>query len=145
MTIDQPLSPSSADRMRRPFGLKAIIVLQIVQAIASVAVIVFYWIVLPRVEHDPSIDVNFWQISNLSYILLAPLRFFAALGLGRLRRWAWVLTMTLIAYSMAMDAIAFFHDRPLYFSMVLNVILVFYLNQREVQELFAVPEPDAAP
>ncbi len=53
--------------------------------------------------------------------------------------------LLLLAYWMATDAIAYFREAPDYFSMVLNVALVFYLNQLEVKELFEVqPQQDGA-
>ena len=66
-------------------------------------------------------------------------------GLWRYRLWAWYGVLLLLAYWMATDAIAYFRDAPDYFSMVLNVALVFYLNQLEVKELFEVqPQQDGA-
>ena len=57
-------------------------------------------------------------------------------GLWRYQLWAWYGMMLLLAYWMATDALFYFNGAPDYGSMVLNVAMVFYLNQREVRELF---------
>jgi hypothetical protein len=59
------------------------------------------------------------------------------IGLWRYRAWGWYGMMLLLAYWMATDAINYFNGNPEYASMLLNVAMVFYLNQREVRELFA--------
>ena len=47
----------------------------------------------------------------------------------------------LLAYWMATDTIGYFAGTPEYFSTLLNVVMVFYLNQREVRELFDPQSP----
>ena len=48
--------------------------------------------------------------------------------------------MALLSYAMALDGILFFIGEPAYLLMALNVITVFYLNQREVLGLFTKTE-----
>jgi hypothetical protein len=130
--------PVGRGRKRRPFGLKAIITLQIVQAILGVALFVLFNINNPDLQADLERDVReLLRLPLTLYLIFAILRIPAAIGLWRYQRWAWVLTMTLITVSMALDIVAFFRGRPLYLSMFLNVIMVFYLNLQEVQELFS--------
>lgn len=61
------------------------------------------------------------------------------IGLWRYRAWGWYGMMLLLAYWMATDAVGYFTGTPQFGSMVINVAMVFYLNQREVRELFATP------
>ena len=72
----------------------------------------------------------------ISLAILTPLYLVAAIGLWQRKRWAWVLAMVLLAYSMTHDIVSYFQQQPIYFSMALNVIKVGYLNQSEVQLLF---------
>lgn len=67
---------------------------------------------------------------------LALLLIIVALGIWLLRRWAWVATMILIGAGMAIGILRYARETPLYPTMVLNLLTVFYLNQREVQDLF---------
>ena len=66
----------------------------------------------------------------------------AAIGLLRLRRWAWVLTMLMVGTQMAANLWEYVvaGERP-YLEMLLDVLLVFYLNQREVQRAFGHRAP----
>ncbi len=129
-------------RPHRPFVLRAIIALLIIQSIfdaAYVALSVWDYILLSDpLRNDPDGIVQLLlDVGSLS--ILAPLYLVAAIGLWRLRRWAWVLTMILLAYSMTEDIIKFSQGDPFYFSMALNVVNVAYLNLREVQDLFSEP------
>ena len=57
-------------------------------------------------------------------------------GFLALRRWAWIATMLLIGIALAHGIWLYRHGHPRYIHMVLNVVIVFYLNQRGVQEAF---------
>jgi hypothetical protein len=57
-------------------------------------------------------------------------------GLWRLERWAWLLLMIQVGLSMLLDILGYFHNQPTYLTMLLNVIIVFYLNQQDVQRIF---------
>jgi hypothetical protein len=59
-----------------------------------------------------------------------------AVGLWKLQRWAWVLLMVQVGLSMVSDLRGYFHGNPSYFTMLLDIVFVFYLNQREVQGVF---------
>ena len=75
-----------------------------------------------------------WGLSESVILMLVVA--VVVVGLWRYRLWAWYGMMLLLAYWMATDAIGYFPGTPEYFSMLLNVVMVFYLNQREVRELF---------
>jgi len=59
-----------------------------------------------------------------------------AFGLWHLNRSAWVLIMIQRGVSMAVNLWLYANGEPLYLDMLLSVIIVFYLNQREVQQAF---------
>lgn len=61
---------------------------------------------------------------------------FIAGGLWLMRRWAWVATMIWTGVSLAIGLITYYQGTPNYFSMIFNVLIVLYLNQREVQLAF---------
>ncbi|MCK9520263.1 MAG: hypothetical protein M0R74_14750 [Dehalococcoidia bacterium] len=60
-----------------------------------------------------------------------------SLGLWRLQRWAWTATMVWVGVVMALALSSYFHGNPSYVVMGLSVMQVFYLNQSEVQRVFA--------
>ncbi len=64
------------------------------------------------------------------------------IGLWRLRRWAWFLFMVQLGIGMAIYIWAYVNGVALYIYMLLNIIMVFYLNQHEVQHVFGQkPKP----
>jgi len=64
-------------------------------------------------------------------------------GLWGMRRWAWHLVMLSLGLIMAAELYRYFFDQPDYWSMLFAGIMVFYLNQREVQQAFARRKPEA--
>lgn len=139
------LALESHDRRRRPFGLKAIITLQallVVTGVIIVAVSIFALNLPPDVDLDDVDDLLRslpFYVAQLSVLVV--LRMICVIGLWRYKRWAWFLMMLLLTYSMAVDIVAFFRGTGYYLLMLFNVIMVFYLNQRDVQELFEKQEP----
>jgi hypothetical protein len=59
-----------------------------------------------------------------------------SVGLWRLQRWAWVATMSWAGINMAQALWAYWVSDPQYAAMVLSVVIVLYLNQRDVQLAF---------
>lgn len=134
--------------LRRPFGLKAIIALLILQVLVSLILILGFFVnsqaMIESIQSDPELFVEL-PISIITAALLLVPRLLAAIGLWRLRRWGWVLNMVLISYAMVYDVILYFRGMPHYFPMLVNVVMVFYLNQQDVQSLFEQAESSEAP
>lgn len=59
-----------------------------------------------------------------------------SVGLWRLRRWAWVATMLWAGINMAQALYGYFWGTPQFIAMALSVVIVLYLNQRDVQLAF---------
>lgn len=137
----------ASERSQRPFGLKAIVALLLVQAIAGAVVVAAYFFENQDLFVQLGTAPNALSVASalvISQLVLAPLRLAAAIGLWRIRHWAWLLTMILLAYTLAFEIIAFFLAQPNFLMMVLGVVTVFYLNQHEVQDLFADRETEVA-
>jgi hypothetical protein len=66
-----------------------------------------------------------------------------AIGVGLLagRRWAWVGAIAISGVSLAVAIGAWWADDPAYLAMLLNVVAVFYLNQRDVRAAFGELQP----
>lgn len=119
--------------MKRPFGVKIIILLQLINAgvftlfVAMIYSWNFEWEALSNFETETYIVANF---------LVSMLGLVVAFGLWRLRRWAWIMVMALLGLSMGLDLLAYINGEPNYFNMFVNIVQVFYLNQRDVQVAF---------
>lgn len=62
----------------------------------------------------------------------------SSIGLLRLRRWAWLMAMIVQGIGMIIGLIDYARGDPNYISMIFSVIVVFYLNQASIQEVFNV-------
>jgi hypothetical protein len=70
-------------------------------------------------------------------ILYGALYTIVSIGLWRLRRWAWVATMLVLGFDLTTAIVNYFQGHANYLNMLLSVVCVFYLNDRDVQGLFA--------
>ncbi len=64
-----------------------------------------------------------------------------AVGLWLLKRWAWVATMVLVGIGLFTGIWQVLLGRPLDITLLFNVIVVFYLNSRDVQNAFSRRTP----
>lgn len=122
---------------KRPFGISIIIFMQVLY-------ILFLGIALFASSKVPIEETTFWimKINNpvimrIMFSALIFLEVFIVVGLWRMQRFAWVLIMIQTGLFMASDLWGYFHGHPSYTSMLIDVIIVFYLNQREVQRAFS--------
>jgi uncharacterized membrane protein (DUF2068 family) len=129
-----PLKRSSR---KRPFGVSVIIFMILAYLLILVLVVIF--------SFKPEADtISLWLLEKASpvqsqvlllIIILSELAI--ALGLWRLQRWAWVLLMVWLGCLMATDIWGHINGNPSYLTMFINVIIVFYINQREVKKAFS--------
>jgi hypothetical protein len=118
---------------RRPFGVYAIAALLLLDAVALVTA--------ASNESMARVLEFHFQVDALGHLPVlswvgAALLVAVTLGLIALQRWAWVGTMVLIGVGLAIGIWLYFAGTPQYPNMLLNVLVVFYLNQRSVQEAF---------
>ena len=131
-----PMPDPHSQRRRRPFGLYMILILLTLQGVLGAFLALLFGFSLavsPGEFFDAMGPVLADFIVPFALMLIALV---VAIGLWRYKPWGWYGMMLLLAYWMASDAIAYFGGAPDYVSMVLNVAMVFYLNQREVRDLF---------
>lgn len=73
---------------------------------------------------------------GLTGVLLGCLAWIVALGLFQLRAWAWLMAMTAQGTALAIGLYARYSGAPEYASLLLAVVVVLTLNQREVRRAF---------
>jgi hypothetical protein len=91
------------------------------------------------VPPEPALPLA-WILSELTsgfgqMLFSLPILFVAIASL-RVASWAWMVAMTLQGLGLLIALFAYALDRPNYLAMLLGVLLVFYLNQQEVQAAF---------
>jgi phosphoglycerol transferase MdoB-like AlkP superfamily enzyme len=122
---------------KRPFGISVIIFMLVLY-------VLFLGIALFASFKVPVGEVTFWmmKINNpvtmrIVFLAIILLEASIVVGLWRMQRFAWVLIMIQVGLSMAFDLWGYLHGYPSHISMLIDVIIVFYLNQREVQRAFS--------
>lgn len=124
---------------RRTFGLYAITILLLTNAALIVLDVSRSYVSLglefglPRPDLDWLSNID---LDRLLRFLIAATYLVVAIGLWTFRRWAWTALMLLVGAALAEGLVLYFRDQPRYQIMFINVLIVFYINQRSVQLLF---------
>ncbi len=122
-------------KRRRPFALYAIIIFQALLAIMGLmTAIVLLYEGQGLFDIDPALGVD---LSPMVMIGLAVIQICAGIGLWFHKHWAWLATMLLTGFSLVTDLMSYSNSRADYLSMLIGVLIVFYLNQRDVQYMFS--------
>lgn len=125
--IDRPVR-------RRPFGVTMIIGMQIMSVLAAGIGLLAEYAVVATDLHVEGGQFDLGVVISLA--LEFGLSVASIYGLWRMRRWGWFVTMLDLGISLGIGIYQYFYIAPSYVEMLLNVIMVFYLNQREVQSAF---------
>jgi hypothetical protein len=130
---DDTVDRDTMVRRKRTFGVGAVTLLLLVLA-GAIALdawrgrLELPWALPASLPREP-------LTRALGYVVAALLCLVAA-GMWLLRRSAWVATMLLVGALMVVELLRYARGSPRYLLMVLCVLIVFYLNQRDVQGLF---------
>ena len=73
------------------------------------------------------------------FIATSAVQVLIVIGLWRMKRWGWFLVMLNTGVGMFLNIWAYFYARPNYVAMAVSVLIVFYMNQRDVQQAFIDP------
>jgi uncharacterized membrane protein (DUF2068 family) len=141
---DQPVQGEG----RRPLGVLVVVAVQFVRA-----VLVLFQILDIRLTPELSLFHIADQVPEPTpgtiafaiarVIAVAIIVSSVAFGIGLLtgRRWGWVGAIVLSGISLAFAIGGWWDGHPAYTSMLINVIAVFYLNQRDVRAIFGELQP----
>ncbi len=128
------MKPKTKKQKKIPFGITAIIVLQLVSAAVTIVALSADTGLLDRLQH---VDFSVAMTGEALLFVIILVQVMIAIGLWRMQRWAWFVMMVFVGWSMAVDIWRVMYGSPDYLRMLLNVIIVFYLNQRDVQRAFS--------
>ena len=123
-------------RRKRPFGLYMILILLTLQGLLGAVLAILFGLGVAVAPGEMLDAVGPLLADLIVPFALMLITLVVAVGLWRYKPWGWYGMMLLLAYWMATDAIGYFTGKPDYVSMVLNVAMVFYLNQRDLRDLF---------
>lgn len=144
-----PADTVQGNAAKRPFGVTLVGVLLLVQGfiLALAASTVIY---LNTTLESDSIrkllaisHITFTVTTLFSTVLIGVIGVFivlSAIGMLRLRPWAWLAAMALQGWTLALFLIDYFTDglssNANYLNALLSVVIVFYLNSRTVRHAF---------
>ncbi|MGB9673802.1 MAG: hypothetical protein ACPL3P_06650 [Anaerolineales bacterium] len=80
--------------------------------------------------------------SAIVLIGLGGLMLIVSLALLKLYHWAWIFSLTLQGLGLLFGLISYLRQRPNYIGMILGILIVFYLNLDEVQNVFHQQEKE---
>ncbi len=122
---------------KRPFGV-SVIIFVLVLYVLFLGIALFTLLQVPIEETTLWIlKVNDPAIIRIYFLAVILFNASIAVGLWRLQRFAWMLIMIQVGLDMLLDLWGYFNGHSSYVTMLMNVIIVFYLNQREVQRAFS--------
>jgi hypothetical protein len=93
---------------------------------------------------EPAVGTVAFAVSRIIGVGLLAAGLLVGLGVLRGRRWAWVGAILMSGLGQAFSIGAWWDGHPQYLAMAINVVAVFYLNQREVRSVFDTVEVDDA-
>lgn len=158
MTTSQPVHPELREIGKRPFGIYAILFLFLLFAAVAAFDIVRLRIGLPTtllvriaelIPEGSSLtglprlffrDAEVLVFINFVVIFVTVV---TAVGLWFRRRQAWVSAMLIIGIGLVYNIWNYLEGTPLFTNMLINVLAVFYLNERSVQAYFEQRSPGA--
>lgn len=129
-----------SEKLKRPFGVNIIIILQLINTIIVFAILSAVVAEYSDVRNELS-TLDTQEVSELTSSLALEV-FYAvtglviAIGLFRMKYWAWIAIMIWTGSRMVVNLIEYFDGYPVYMAMLRNVIIVFYLNQRSVRQAY---------
>lgn len=128
---------------QRPRSVSILAVLQVIQSLGllgygAVQVVTHEWPEGDLAESPETLLLTLFDLitSGIGLIFLALLMFIVSIEMLRLRNWAWMASMSVQGLGLAASLLAYVRQEPNYPAMFLGVLLVFYLNQGEVQDAF---------
>jgi hypothetical protein len=136
-------APAPAPDGRRPLGVIVIAVVQLGRAALIASQLLEFnpfpgqdWFQAAVQVPEPATGTVAFAVSRIIGVGLLSASLIVGLGVLRSRRWAWVGAILMSGLGLAFAIGAWWDGHAQYVSMAINVVAVFYLNQREVRAVF---------
>ena len=153
---NQPAEVELPPQSKRPFGVYAIVILLLLGVVAAVleilrvqAELFGFWRTADEVlrKYSGLTDLTAYLFTDPTLVTIANAAaivfwFLLIGGLWQMKRWAWLLVMIFTGSNLAFTLFRYFNDDPDYPSMLILVVITFYLNDRDVQRAYARPGTD---
>ena len=151
----QPADVDLRNTPRRPFGVYVLVVILLMGVIAAILGIVQvnqelseFWVGVASLLRDYSglvslvgLLINHPVAVTIANSIIIIVWVMVIFGMWELQRWAWLTVMIFSGVNLTYALYRYFNDNPDYISMLINVAVVFYLNERSVQRAYARRKP----
>ena len=128
---------------RRPLGVVVVAIVQFGRAGLLILQLVrftfgghFDWLHASTQIPDPAPGTVAYVLSQGLGVILVAASITVGIGLLASRRWAWVGAIIMSGLSLAFALGTWWANDPTYVGMLINIVAVFYLNQRDVRAVF---------
>ena len=132
-----------ARRRARPFGVVLLTLFQLANVAANLAAVA--GILGPRGGGLVATFGNQTPVLDYLYVGLGILSVVGAVALWRFHRFGWYAIMLLTGFGLLLQIAFWIWAEPNFVNMAIFVVSAFYLNQREVKEIFLVPPAEPEP
>jgi hypothetical protein len=128
---------------RRPFGVVVLALIHLVFGALGLAAVAG----VADARPGSGTAVLLEALGNLNDLvaILAIVAFLIAIGLWRLDRWAWYVAMLWTGLGLAFQILLYLGGHANFGHMAIYVVEAFYLNQREVKDVFRLQPTRLAP
>lgn len=141
--VNEGVDGGSSSVRQRPLGVVVVVVLGlgrvIIEAVQLATVDphgVLGWIAGGSTIPDFESGTVAWYMGRAAILAIIALTATSVIGLWRFRTWGWSLALVLAGFVLALDIGWWLAGDPRYPGMFLNMIVVFYLNQRDVRAIY---------
>lgn len=145
MAVVEGSASASAEprRGRRPFGVVVLVLIHLIIGALSLAALAGVAEARPGSGTAVLLE-TLGDLDELT-VVIPIVVLLIAIGLWRLDRWAWYVAMVWTGLGLALQILLYLGGHTNYVYMAVFVVEAFYLNQREVKEVFRLqPVPVAA-
>jgi hypothetical protein len=134
---------SGVEPRRRPLGIVVVAVLLVGRLIVEVTALVTVdpagilgWIASGSNVPEFESGTASWYLGTAGLLLIIATTTASIVGLWRFKTWGWSLALIVSGVILAIDLAWWYYGLPRYPGMFLNMVAVFYLNQRDVRAIF---------
>ena len=132
--------PAPAPDGRRPLGVIVIALVQFGRAALIATQLLEFnpfpdqdWFHAAVQLPEPAVGTVAFAVSRIIGVGLLAASLIVGLGVLRSRRWAWIGAILMSGLGLAFAIGSWWDGHPQYLAMAINVVAVFYLNQRDVR------------
>ena len=133
--------------MKRPTSVTLLGILIFIQGLmftvlSSLALLLFSTTLSESLPPDIASELPAVRLQDLllaaSALVMGGVGLVSSIGILRLRSWAWLMAMIAQGINLFAEMVNYTRGQANYISLVVSTIIVFYLNQRDVQIAFRV-------